>query len=132
MTDGDVPSWVLDSSALLALLQNEPGAAVVRPAVDGAVISSVNWSEVVQKSLARGTEVAGLLEGLEAAGLTVLPFDADDADLAARLWLETRSYGLSLGDRACLATGLRARSPVLTADRSWTALPLGVEVRSIR
>ena len=132
MTDGDVPSWVLDSSALLALLQNEPGAAVVRPAVDGAVISSVNWSEVVQKSLARGAEVAGLLEGLEAAGLTVLPFDADDADLASRLWLETRSYGLSLGDRACLATGLRARSRVLTADRSWTALPLGVEVRSIR
>lgn len=132
MRDGDAPSWVLDSSALLALLQNEPGAGVVRPAVDGAVISSVNWSEVVQKSLASGTEATGLLEGFEAAGLTVLPFDAEDADLAARLWFQTRSYGLSLGDRACLATGLRARAPVLTADRTWTSLSLGVDVRPIR
>jgi len=98
----------------------------------GAAISSVNWSEVVQKSLARGAQVAGLREDLEAAGLIVLPFEAEDADLAARLWFQTRSYGLSLGDRACLATGLRARAPVLTADHTWTSLTLDVDVRSIR
>jgi len=132
VTESDAPSWVLDSSALLALLQDEPGAELVRSAVRGAAMSSINWCEVVQKSLARGAEISGLLDGFEAAGLTVLPFDAEDADLAARLWQETRRFGLSLGDRACLAAGLRAHAPVLTADRTWTALTLGVEIRPIR
>jgi len=126
------PGWVLDASALLALLQNERGGAVVEPLLDQAAISSVNWSEVLQKSLSRGIVVDQLGDELGALGLLVVPFNSEDAVRAAHLWDTTRHLGLSLADRACLALGLRFQAPVLTADRSWTMLALGVEIQSIR
>jgi len=123
---------VLDASALLAFLQSEPGSGVVESAIRGAVMSSVNWAEVVQKSLARDVMVAGMREDVEAWGLRLVPFGAEDAEAAALLWPQTRHRGLSLADRACLALGMRLDGPVLTADRSWAGVPVGVEVRLIR
>lgn len=121
---------VLDASALLAWLQSEPGVELVEAQLASGAISSLNWSEVLQKSLAHGVEITGLREDLEALGLVILPFDAADAEQAARLWLP--GSGLSLADRACLALGLRLGVPVWTADRMWTQVSLGVAVRVIR
>lgn len=123
---------VLDASALLAFLRDEPGAAVVEAELPAAVISSVNWAEVIQKSLAVGVSIDGLADELSAYGLTILPFTADDAHRAGELWLQTRLRGLSLGDRACLATAARFKLPALTTDRSWAALDLGIPIRVIR
>ena len=75
-----------------------------------AAISSLNWSEVLQKSLAHGVEISGLRADMEALGLRILPFDATDAELAARLG--SPGSGLSLADRACLALGFRHGVPV--------------------
>jgi PIN domain nuclease of toxin-antitoxin system len=121
---------VLDASALLAWLQAEPGAESVEAELATAAISSLNWSEVLQKSLAHGVEIAGLREDLEALGLAIVPFDAVDAEQAARLWAP--GNGLSLADRACLALGVRLRLPVWTADRMWAQLSPGVTVHVIR
>ena len=123
---------ILDASALLALLQQEPGSDSVRSVLPTAAMSSVNWSEVLQKSLARGVDIGVLTSRLSASRLTVFPFNAEDADRTARLLLMTRALGLSLGDRACLALGMRLGLPVLTADRSWSQLQLPIEVRLIR
>lgn len=132
MNDAPDRAWVLDASALLALLQNERGGATVEPLLDRSAISSVNWSEVLQKSLSRGILVDQLADELAALGLVVAPFTLEDAEQAARLWETTRHLGLSIADRACLALGLRIQAPVLTADRRWTALTLGLEIRPIR
>lgn len=132
MSEEATPTCVLDASALLAFLHGEPGGGAVQPELNTALMSSVNWSEVVQKALNGGVDVTGLREDLEALGLRVLPFTAEEAELAAALWVQTKAHGLSLGDRACLALGLRARLPVLTADRTWQRLALGVPVRVIR
>lgn len=121
---------VLDASALLALLQDEPGAAVVAAELDGGAMSSLNWSEVLQKSLAHGVDVTGLRQDLQALGLAILPFDVDDAEQAARL--SSPGSGLSLADRACLALGLRHGVPVWTADRAWAERAPGGSVRVIR
>lgn len=121
---------VLDASALLAWLQTEPGAEMVEAELPSAAISSLNWSEVLQKSLAHGVEITGLREDMEALGLAIMPFDVEDAEQAARLWAP--GSGLSLADRACLALGLRHGVPVLTADRMWAQVSLGVDVRVIR
>jgi len=123
---------VLDASALLAYLQTEPGHEAVEEVLDKALISSVNWSEVVQKALSRGVDVTGLRADMAALGVTVVPFDADDAEAAAGLWPETVSLGLSLGDRACLGLGMRRQAPVYTADRLWSRAALPVTVRAIR
>ena len=123
---------VLDASALLAFLQNEPGCDQVEAALAAAVISSVNWAEVVQKSIAADVAVKGMREDLEALGLRIIPFSAEEAGIAAQLWQKTRHAGLSLGDRACLSTGIGLDAPVLTADKIWATLSLPVAVRCIR
>ena len=74
----------------------------------------------------------GMREDLEALGLRIVPFSAEEAEIAAQLWQKTRQIGLSLGDRACLSTGIRLDSTVLTADKIWATLNLPVAVRCIR
>jgi ribonuclease VapC len=123
---------VLDASALLAYLQNEPGGDRVDEVLAESVMSSVNWSEVIQKSMAAGVDVDGMLDDLQSLGLIVEPFTPEDGEMTGRLWQQTRQVGLSLGDRACLSLGLRLEAPVLTSDRAWATLKLALEVEVIR
>ncbi len=125
---------VIDASALLAWLQGEPGAETVEAALAESAISSVNWAEVIQKALARAVDIAGMHEDVTAVGLKILSFIPEDAERVGRLRTLTQPYGLSLGDRACLALGLRLATPVLTADRAWLPLEtaLGLSIRVIR
>lgn len=123
---------ILDASALLSFLQNEPGNNQVEAVLPEAVICSVNWSEVVQKTIGAGVDINGMREDLEALGLRILPFSTEEGELAAQLWQQTRQAGLSLGDRACLSVGLRMNASVLTADKIWATLNLPVVVRCIR
>jgi ribonuclease VapC len=123
---------VLDASALLAYLQDEPGSDAVAAVLAESVLSSVNWAEVVQKAVAAGVAVDGMREDLEALGLSIAAFSAQEAEMAGRLWLQTRQAGLSLGDRACLSLGRRLNVPVLTCDRVWQSLNLELEIQVVR
>jgi ribonuclease VapC len=129
---------VLDASALLAHLRDEPGADVVAAAIaSGAVISTVNLAEVFSRVADRGEDPAKLAAELTRSGLldgaiTVEPFTAADAIDAGRLRPLTRDAGLSLGDRACLALARRLDAPALTADTDWQGVAHGVELRPIR
>jgi ribonuclease VapC len=126
-------AYVLDASALLAWLNEEAGAEKVEPLLEKSAISTVNLSETLQKSLARGVDVTGLKEDLAALGLTVVDFTPTDAEMAAGLWTHTRHLGLSLGDRCCLATARRLDIPAVTADRDWAQLEqTGLDVHTIR
>jgi PIN domain nuclease of toxin-antitoxin system len=124
---------VLDASALLAVLNQEAGADRVLPVLAGALMSSVNWAEVVQKATARGVSVdAGTRRDVEAVGVRIVPFGVDDAEQTARIWVAAPSAGLSLGDRACLALAVERGAVAVTADRAWAALPLDVPVEVVR
>ncbi|WP_018871125.1 MULTISPECIES: PIN domain-containing protein [unclassified Thioalkalivibrio] len=123
---------VLDASALLAFLHDEPGGDRVARALDGGCVSTVNWSEVVQKSLQSGVDVRGMQQEFMDVGLVFEPFTAQQAELAAQLWESSRRHGLSMADRACLALARDKALPVLTADRAWSQLDLDIEVRSLR
>ncbi|OOC10037.1 PIN domain-containing protein [Thioalkalivibrio halophilus] len=123
---------VLDASALLAFLHDEPGGDSVARALDGGCVSTVNWSEVVQKSLQRGVDVRGMQQEFMDVGLVFEPFTPQQAELAAQLWESSRRHGLSMPDRACLALARDKALPVLTADRAWEQLDLDIEVRSLR
>ena len=123
---------MLDASALLAFSQEEEGANVVGPLLERSVISSVNWAEVLQRTISLGLGTQGKQEDLESLGVKILPFTVEDAEYTAQLWSTSRRAGLSLGDRACLSLAARLGVPALTADRSWAALDLDVEVRLIR
>ena len=114
------------------MFHGEAGGEIVENVLDVSAISTVNWSEVCQWSLARDVDTAGLRADVEGLGLEIVPFTADDAERASDLWPSTRAQGLSLADRACLALALRLGRPALTADRSWLDVDLGVDVRPIR
>lgn len=127
-----VSKVVLDSSAVLALIAGEPGSQVVSDALDGAVISAVNVAEVVSKLIERQAPDRDATGAVRTLQLSVIPFDAEQAEAAGILRRPTRHLGLSLGDRACLQLALKLGREVLTADRSWAALDVGVHVRLIR
>lgn len=119
---------MLDASALLALLFDEPGAEVVADGIaDGAAVSTVNLGEVATVLVRTGREPAAVLAALEAQ-VAVEPFLERDALAVAELYRETASKGLSLGDRACLALAQRLDAPALTAERGWADVAAGVRI----
>lgn len=126
---------ILDSSAVLAVLMQEPGQDAVKAALaSGAGISAVNLAEMTTRLVQDGMPTDRAERVLAALPIALHVLDYDLATQAGALFAQTRPFSLSLGDRACLALAMRERLPVLTADRTWAqAGPLvGVEVRLIR
>ena len=123
---------VADASAILAYLHREPGGEVAARHLPGAVVSAVNLAEVGARLADRGVPDEAARQAIETLGMTITAFDEDLAYASAALRPATRRLGLSLGDRACLAVARQLAAPVLTADRAWTELDIGVEVRLIR
>ncbi|MFN0192048.1 MAG: type II toxin-antitoxin system VapC family toxin [Aestuariivirga sp.] len=125
-------SIVLDASALLAMLWDEPGGDQVEKASQGAAISAVNLAEVVGKLADRGIDEDSAKTYLSRFALNVAEFSEKQAYATGSLRGVTREAGLSLGDRACLSLARTLGLPVLTADRAWKNLQHGVEIKLIR
>lgn len=128
--------YVLDASAIIAFLRGEPGAEVVRDLLESAAadqtaaayLSAVNLAEVVQEL---GVDLPALI-GEDSAVVVVAPFDEEQARAAARMLDATKSLGLGLADRACLALASVRDLPAVTADRLWSDADVGVGVVQIR
>ena len=125
-------SAVLDSSAVLAVLNAEPGADVVIATLDDALLSTVNYAEVVTKIVERGGTYKEAEPALQLITATVVDFDIALAQRTGALRAETLKRGLSLGDCACLSLAEREGVPAITDDRNWLGAVSSVEVRLIR
>jgi PIN domain nuclease of toxin-antitoxin system len=125
-------SAILDSSAILAVLNDEPGADLVVAVIDDALVSTVNYAEVVAKLVERGSTAVEAQSALQSLALTMMDFDIALAQRTGVLRRETMNRGLSLGDRACLALAEREGAPAMTGDRSWVGAVASVEIRLIR
>ena len=125
---------VFDSSAVLAALYGEPGGDKVKQDLPGGVVSSVNASEIITVLMRKGAPFEEAAAALRKTLLKVQDFTFEGAlKTASLLSPQARSRGLSLGDRACLATGLLLRLPVVTAERNWTGLSVpGLKIETIR
>lgn len=123
---------ILDASAVLAYLLGEHGGEAVLIELGRSLIPSINWAEVSERTRVLGAWTASLREEFESTGAQVIPVEATHAEHAAALREPTRTMGLSLADRICLAVAASRNSPLMTADRAWAELDVGVEVQLIR
>lgn len=116
---------VLDASAVLAVLNGEPGQKKVVPILAESAASAVNLTEVAAKLLEAGMDGASAKLAISVLGIgKIMDFTEDLAWEAARLRPLTKQYGLSLGDRACLSLAIKLKVPAVTADREWSKLKL--------
>ena len=120
---------VFDSSALLAFSRQEPGANLAASHLSTGHVSAVNASEFVQKLSQYGDNGARALEILERLGLKVQEVGREDAIVAAAIYGMSKPFGLSLGDRMCLALAQRLGAEVLTADEAWLNVAEVLELR---
>lgn len=132
MTDAAQSGYVLDASAILALVNDEPGADFVEGLLSLAWMSAVNVSEVLQKAAKDDLWEPGFDSDLEALGVRIESFGRDDARLTAAMWEAAPRAGLSLADRACLALAYRLDLPAVTTDSIWSDLDLGVRIIDAR
>ena len=125
-------TYVLDASALLCLLQEEPGAERVARALPAAVIGAVNYSEVVGKLVESGLDEPTVDRLTDALQLKVIPFDRSQARVTGSLRAPTRRLGLSLGDRACLALAVAEGATALTCERIWAKFEAPCKIETVR
>lgn len=125
---------VLDASALLAFLKDEPGGSAVRQVLPTSVMSAINLAEVATTFVHGGMPADEVELALRELPIRIVPLDEDQAYQASALRLLTADKGLSLGDRCCLALACSLALPALTCDRAWGGLPpdIGVEVQLVR
>jgi ribonuclease VapC len=127
-----VNSVVLDASALLAFIHREAGSDTVLSRLSGSIMSAVNYAEVLKKLVERGASVEAARQQVDYLPVTIRSFDDVQAFKTAAIWPVTREFGLSLGDRACLALGLIEGATVFTADTQMAATNLPVKVKLFR
>ncbi len=125
-------SLVLDTSAVLALLFGETGATIALARGHAGILSAVSYSEAIAKAIDRQAPLETVKQAVDGLRLTLVPFDEEHAVKAAALRPATRQLDFSFADRACLATAALAKVPVLTADREWAKVDLGVKIVLIR
>ena len=125
-------SVVLDASAVIALLRSEPGCDIVRSAASDAMITAVNYSEVLKKTIERGGTGDAAASFVRGLSIVIIPFDHALAAVSAELYLQTKEHGLSLADRACLALGIQRNCKVLTSERRMALPTLSIKVKLIR
>lgn len=124
--------YVLDASAVLAVLNAEVGADRVQHILPRAVLSAINHAEVVTRLVAVGMPEMEIREVLALLGLKIIPFEEKEAFQSGLLYAATRTLGLSLGDRACLALAKIEGATAVTADRAWKNVKGGVKIELIR
>jgi PIN domain nuclease of toxin-antitoxin system len=125
-------SCILDASAILALIFDEPGAEIVVPVARGSSLLSVNLSEVIQRVLAIDGNPDRAEDAVDRLEIEIVPFDRTLARLTAELRERTSFMGASFADRACLALGLQTGYPILSSDQDWRKLDIGIDIRMIR
>ena|ERR1035438_2309867 len=124
---------VFDASAILAVLQHERGAETLTVEMrKNAVVSAVNLAEVQSKLVKKGHDPEKAWEDALSTMTEVEPFTGEHARIAGDLISMTEKYGLSLGDRACLALAIALKAPVYTTEQAWRNLQVGVPIHVIR
>lgn len=125
-------SVVIDSSVIIALMNEEKGCEKAEEYLEKSIISSVNFEETLVVLNRAGLPIEEGREIIKHWVGEIVPFDEELSYVSASLWEQSKKHGLSLGDRACLALGIAKKLKVITADKIWQKLDLGLEIELLR
>lgn len=124
---------IFDTSALFAIINKEKGYELAESVLAKSSMSSVNVSEVVAVLTRAGLTPRDIREIIEESIPYIIDFDEEIAFTAGVIISESKSLGLSLGDRACIATGMVKGMEIYTADQVWTKLDIpSAKIKIIR
>ena len=124
---------VFDASTMLALIFNEPGASIItKTLLRNSFASTVNLAEVQFRLVMKGYLPEVAWRDTLSSVSKIEPYTAEQAKIAGTLISQTKAFGLSLGDRSCLALAKLRNAAVYTADRSWLNIQVGVPIHVIR
>ena|ERR1700761_5556662 len=124
---------VLDASAILAVIFQEPGLEKLTSEIlRDAVASTVNIAEVQTKLIQKGYNPEEAWEDALLLKEPPAPFTSEQVKIAGTLMTKTQNYGLSLGDRSCLALAIFLKADVYTTEKTWKNLKVGVPIHVIR
>jgi ribonuclease VapC len=126
------PQIILDASAIIAYLDDEPGSDVVEQWLPNSAASMVNICEVISVLVREGKPEEQVSQGVLELVPTIVPFGWEIARITAGLIAVTQAKGLGLGDRAALATAQIMKLPVLTAESRWLDVPVEIDIQLIR
>lgn len=124
--------FIFDASAVIILLNQEPGHDFVKKYISQSMMSAVNLAEVITVLVSIGVPHTSATNIASELISEIIPFDTEQAAANAALRESTKPFGLSLGDRACLALAQIKQLPVITADKIWEKLTLPIEIMFAR
>lgn len=123
---------VIDTSAIMSILLDEQGQDVAANLAPGAIISSVNFAEIITKCIEKAVPPGVAQDYIRDSNIDVVEFTAQHAILVGELFKVARKGVLSLGDRACIATAIKRGATIVTADRVWAELNLPCKIELVR
>ena len=124
---------IFDASAVIALLAKEKGFEVIKRHLKNAIISSINISEVYKYCIDKQNLTADECKNIMGiSGIKIIDFDEKQALIAADIYPKNKEYGLSLGDRACIALAIEKKHPILTCDKIWEKINIDVKFIMVR
>ena len=123
---------VLDASAIIAYLAKEEGTEIVERHLPFSVISTVNHTEIYSYFIRNGYTFNEAKQLIDPLGYELVDYDVEQSQIAAQLLPKTKALGLSLADRACLALAKSRNLPVMTSDKKWKDLNIGVKIKLFR
>ena len=125
--------YILDSTALIALVGSESGSQRIADLLENSAVSAVNLAETANNLLEKGFSQAEVRESLAKLELKVEDWSEAMAYRSAEFTRYNKSHGLSLGDRACLTLAKHLHATAVTSDRTWSRKPaLGVPIMIFR
>jgi PIN domain nuclease of toxin-antitoxin system len=111
--------YLLDASALLAVLLGEPGQEHVLAILDRSFVHSVNVAEVIARLIRSGVPVKAAKSAVSELHLET-EHEFREPALCGEMLAASRELGLSLGDCVCLTTAAMSGAIAVTADRVWS------------
>jgi len=124
--------FVLDRSAIVAVIRRELGAEKVLPHLYGGLVSVETIADLLSEAARHGSCIQTALERLKQLQLEIVPFSETHAVLLAELSSLAEKIGITRSDLAVLSLAAERKATILTANEALSKVKCGAKIRLFR